>query len=67
MDDKPTYQVTLQALPSSVPARIRLRRFLKTALRAFALRAVSVRELPAGGAGAAGERGPESWQESTHA
>jgi hypothetical protein len=34
--------VTLEALPSQVPAASRLRLFLKTALRAWKLRAVSV-------------------------
>ena len=56
----PDYAVVLRPLPSKVPATARLRRFLKAALRAYGLRAVSVVEVPASFPGAkeetAGER-----------
>jgi hypothetical protein len=39
------YQLTLEALPDSAPAVIRLRRFLKAALRAYGLRCTSAVEL----------------------
>jgi hypothetical protein len=48
--------VTLEALPSQVPVANRLRLFLKVALRAWRLRAVSVE--PAGEHGQAEGAGP---------
>jgi hypothetical protein len=42
---KPTFALTLQAVPGSdVPPIIRLRRFLKAALRSYGLRCVECRE-----------------------
>jgi hypothetical protein len=41
---RPTYTVTLQALGSSVPAPVRLRRLLKIAYRSLALRCTAVKE-----------------------
>ncbi len=40
-----TYTVTLRSLPGyTAPVIVRLRRFLKVALRAFGLRCVSIRK-----------------------
>jgi hypothetical protein len=44
---KPRYVVTLDVLPDAVPGPIRLRTFLKSALRSCRLRAIEVREVPA--------------------
>jgi hypothetical protein len=53
--DRPTFNVVLTALPGwGVPAVVRLRRFLKAALRAYGLRCIEVVEVPA--APPAGER-----------
>jgi len=41
---KPVFTIRLQALPGSVPVSARLRMFLKSALRAWGLRALSVTE-----------------------
>jgi hypothetical protein len=55
VDNRPTFRVTLSALPAwSVPAVLRLRRFLKAALRAYGLRCIEVIEMTA--APPAGER-----------
>jgi len=43
---KPVFKLTLQTLPGSVPAIIRLRGALKTLLRAFGLKCISVEEVP---------------------
>jgi hypothetical protein len=40
------FLIELHALPSDVPPAVRLRQWLKSALRAARLRAVSVRQLP---------------------
>jgi hypothetical protein len=45
MPDGPVYRLDLGALPDSVPGLIRLRGFLKSALRGYRRRAVDVREL----------------------
>jgi hypothetical protein len=50
-------RVTLRPLRSDVPAVVRLRRFLKLALRAFGLRAVEVAEVERHGAGEKGAGG----------
>ena len=43
---KPTFALTLQAVPGSdVPAIIRLRRFLKAALRGYGLRCIRAEEI----------------------
>ncbi len=42
MKSKEAYHLTLVPVPDSVPGIIRLRRFLKLALRGFGLRCVSV-------------------------
>ncbi len=44
----PQYRVTLTFRADGTPAIVRLRRFLKMALRAYGLRAVKVEELPGG-------------------
>jgi hypothetical protein len=44
--DRPTYRLTVRALPDDVPPVIRLRRLLKHSLRALGFRAVSVEEVP---------------------
>jgi len=44
MSMKPTFNLTLQAEPSGVPAIVRLRRALKVLKRAFGLRCVHIRE-----------------------
>jgi hypothetical protein len=41
-----TFRITLQAERSPVPAAVRLRRFLKAALRTYGLRATEVAEIP---------------------
>jgi hypothetical protein len=61
------FLVTLEAPPGGAPAAVRLRRFLKAALRSFGLRCVRVApagegpEALTGGAGAVpgGPEGPE--------
>jgi hypothetical protein len=45
-EPRPVYRITLEAEPSAVPAYVRLRRFLKAALRAYGLRCVTYRQLP---------------------
>jgi hypothetical protein len=62
VDDRPTFNVVLAALPGwGVPAVLRLRRFLKAALRAYGLRCLKVVEVPAapprGRAGRTGGQG----------
>jgi hypothetical protein len=55
VDDQQTFNVVLTALPGwGVPAVVRLRRFLKCALRAYGLRCVEIIEVPV--AAPAGER-----------
>ena len=41
------YRLILRPLASTTPAVVRLRRFLKMALRSYGLRAVVVQEVPA--------------------
>ena len=43
----PEFLVRLRSLPSSIPVAVRLRRFLKLALRMFCLRAAAIEPLPA--------------------
>jgi hypothetical protein len=46
----PNYRVTLRPLPNrQAPPIIRLRQFLKAALRSYGFQAVAVEELPAPG------------------
>jgi hypothetical protein len=49
-NDRPRFALTLQALPNwgegDVPPIIRLRRFLKAALRSYGLRCTEIRETP---------------------
>ncbi len=45
MNDKEKYRLTLQALPSNVPAINRLRSALKSLLRTFGLRCLVVEDL----------------------
>jgi hypothetical protein len=63
-EPKPTYRLTLQAEPGEVPAIVRLRRFLKAALRTYGLRATEVAEIPAnldnGRHDAKNSRGPDA-------
>ena len=40
------YEIVLQAAPDDVPPHVRLRTWLKSALRAARMRAVTVRQLP---------------------
>jgi hypothetical protein len=49
------YTLTIEALPSDVPAALRLRGVLKRLLRTFAFRAVEVAEVPAGGEAGGGQ------------
>ncbi|HET6249490.1 MAG TPA: hypothetical protein VFE47_17505 [Tepidisphaeraceae bacterium] len=42
-----TYAIILRPIDQAVPAEVRLRRLLKAALRAYGLRCIDVRELPA--------------------
>jgi hypothetical protein len=44
--EKPTYRLTVTMMPGSVPAINRLRSALKTLLRAFGVRCISIEELP---------------------
>ena len=45
-EEKPTFALTLEAVPGSdVPAAIRLKRFLKSALRAYGLRCTRAEEI----------------------
>lgn len=44
-EPEPVYRVTLQATGSDVPAVVRLRRFLKMALRGYGLRCLDVEEV----------------------
>jgi hypothetical protein len=46
---KPTYTITLEALPQAVPEIVRLRHLLKTSLRSFGFRCVAVQS-PGSGA-----------------
>ena len=48
MSDKPTYEFKVVAVPNfdGPPVIIRLRKFLKAALRAYGLRCVDCRETP---------------------
>jgi hypothetical protein len=43
--ERKTFQLTFVTLDNSCPADVRLRRLLKTALRAYRLRCVEVREM----------------------
>ncbi|MBV9126337.1 MAG: hypothetical protein JO112_23560 [Planctomycetes bacterium] len=43
---EPEYLVRLKALPGPVPGPIRLRKFLKAALRSFGLKCLDVSEVP---------------------
>ena len=45
---RPEYHLRLRAEPGMVPAVVRLRRFLKAALRSYGLRCVEVREVAPG-------------------
>lgn len=45
--DRLTYVVRLEALPGPVPGHVRLKRFLKAALRTWNLRCVDLAELTA--------------------
>jgi hypothetical protein len=51
--DEPLYRVTLRPVadpvPGGRPVEVRLRWFLKTALRSFGLRAVAIEEVPSAG------------------
>ena len=42
---RPTFTLTLVAVPSDVPPTVRLKRFLKSALRAYGLRCTEAREI----------------------
>jgi hypothetical protein len=46
--DRPTYRVDLQALADDCPAEVRLRQFLKRAVRAYRLKCVRVEQLQPG-------------------
>ena len=46
--EPPTYRIVLRPTPGGPPPIIRLRRFLKAALRGYGLRCLSAEELPAG-------------------
>jgi hypothetical protein len=46
-ESQPVFRVLLRAQPGEIPATIRLKRFLKLALRAFGLRCVSCEEIQA--------------------
>jgi hypothetical protein len=43
---RPVFRVRLVAMPSDVPAAVRLKRFLKAALRGYGLRCVEALEEP---------------------
>jgi hypothetical protein len=43
-DPRPQYSLLLRVEPGDVPATVRLRRFLKLALRGFGLRCLSLQE-----------------------
>jgi hypothetical protein len=43
--DAPDYQITLRPEPGPVPAIVRLRKFLKAALRTYGLRCVDMAEV----------------------
>lgn len=45
----PRFAIMIEAKPDTVPATTRLRRALKVLLRAFGLRCVEIREVPANG------------------
>ena len=45
-NDNPKFALTLQSVPGDVPAIIRLRKFLKMALRSYGLRCTEIREIP---------------------
>lgn len=51
MDEQPDYRLVLRPLRREEPPVIRLRRLLKTALRAFGLKCVSVEEVRPDGPG----------------
>jgi hypothetical protein len=57
------FRVTLRPLPERTPAEVRLRRFLKAALRAYELRAVEVVEVR--GEAVAGDRPADDQDRST--
>jgi hypothetical protein len=44
-ENQPDFQLRLRPLPAGVPAAVRLRRFLKQALRAAGFRCIKVEEL----------------------
>jgi hypothetical protein len=52
--DRPAYRLTIRALPCPVPATVRLRRLLKSLLRAWDFQCVAVEELPPGHVAGAG-------------
>jgi hypothetical protein len=52
MNDRPRFRLELVAGPSAYPPVVRLRRFLKLALRAFNLRCTKAEALEADGEGA---------------
>jgi hypothetical protein len=64
MADGPHYRVTLRPLPDQTPEPIRLRHFLKAALRQWGLRAVAVEEVPAKAPGVAPDGRGDSGQGS---
>lgn len=45
-DDLSPWYITLRPLPANVPAAVRVRRFLKAALRAYGLRCEGVQAVP---------------------
>jgi hypothetical protein len=45
MTDRPAYTVTLRATGDGPPAAVRLRRFLKAALRQYGLRCIGCEEV----------------------
>lgn len=48
MSDQPRerYRIEVEALPSGVPATVRMKRWLKIALRAFGLKCLRCEEIP---------------------
>jgi len=53
-EPRPDYRLTLRPLPGAAPAVVRLRRLLKSLLRAYGFRALAVEELAR-----ADDRGPQ--------
>jgi hypothetical protein len=44
-NEQPSFCITIRATPGTVPVTIRLRRLVKTALRAFGFKVLEIREL----------------------